>query len=433
MEHIQIKIEKAKHELEQMIDLNPQVMLLVNRDGRITRANKALLALLGLPGYPAVLGKQLEDVFPCQGGISRLLLRRVGNSEHEADVVMSGGQVHALHFTVVGVGAGDEFRVIIVRDVAAEKELAASLETQHKKEAAKAVAGALMHNVNQSLTVIMVNAQLLNLMLENGQMNSTDLAKSLEDIVRETICIASVLRDVGHPSKFVTEPYPGNTEIMDIKRSAECVGDDSGVAPRASLWLESSYEATVSMLLAALDVHEAGSFMHAKRTAEYAVILARRMGLSDDDVVKIRGCAALHDVGKLVIPDNILRKPSPLNDGETSVIRRHSEFGYNLLRNFPFAQEEAEVARSHHERWDGAGYPMGLAGKAIHPMARIVTVADCFDALRCERAYRKVVSDDIVVAGIIAGSGAQFDPEVVKAFAASVEELKSLVLPESKV
>ena len=300
----------------------------------------------------------------------------------------------------------------------------------HKKEAVKAVAGALMHNVNQSLTVIMVNAQLLNLMLEKGQMNTADLANSLRDIVRETTCIADLLRDVSRPTTFVTQPYPGSPDIMDIRRSAGCEGDTSDAEPHANLWLASSYAATVDVLLTALDTHEAGSFMHAKRTAAYAVIIARHMGLSDGDIAKIRDCAALHDIGKLFIPDDILRKPAPLNNGEASVIHRHSEFGYNLLRNFPFAVEEAEVARSHHERWDGAGYPRGIAGTAIHLMARIVTIADYFDALRSKRAYR---SDDIVVAEIIAGSGAQFDPDVVRAFVASVEDLKNVSVPGLQV
>lgn len=426
MEPLQNRIEKAKRELEHMIDLNPQVMLLMGHDGRITRANRALLDLMGLTGYPSVLGKRLEDLFLGNDSVGKILIRRDGSREHEAEVTLAGGRRLVLHFTVVGVGADGELTVVMVRDVGAEKEQAASLALRHKTEAVKAVAGALMHNVNQSLTVIMVNAQLLNLMLEKGVMNPADVANSLVDIVRETTSIAELLKNLSSPNRFVTEPYPGSTDILDIRRSAECGGTGPDAAPRAYVWLESSFAAAVDLLLKALDAHEGGSFRHARQTAGYAAILARRMGYAEGDVAKIRNCATLHDIGKLGIPDSILCKPSSLGDDEMRVMRTHAEIGYNLLRNLPFVRGEAEVAWSHHERWDGSGYPQGLKGKDIHPMARIVSVADALDALRVERSYHQVASEEAVAGGINAGAGSQFDPDVVEAFNESREELEKV-------
>lgn len=427
MDPVQDKIERAKRELEQMIDLNPQVMLLVDGEGRITRANRALLHLLGLSGYPAVLGKRLEDVFPGNDGLTGLLLNRDGIREHETEIESEDGTRHTVHFTVVGVRSEGELTAVIVRDVGVEKAEAASLAIRHKTEAVKAVAGALMHNVNQSLTVIMVNAQLLSLMLEKGFMNLDDLAGSLRDIVRETTCIADVLKDIGRPSTFVTEPYPGSDDILDIRRSAGSrTGGGQENEPRGYVWLESSFTATVEILLKLLDAHECGSSGHSTMVAEYAVVLSRKMGFAAEYIAKVRSCALLHDIGKLGIPDAILCKPSPLSEQEKVVMNGHSDIGFRLLNEFPFAGDEAAVARSHHERWDGGGYPQGLAGKAIHPMARIVSVSDAIDALRRRRPYSAAASSDAIAAEITSGSGTQFDPEVVSAFNACRPELESV-------
>ena len=417
MEQVQDKIERAKQELEQMIDLNPQVMLLADREGRITRANRALLDLLGLPGYPEVLGKRIEELFPGKEAVRKLLARRKVDKGQDIEVRLRDGRARVLHFTVVGAGAKGELSVVVINDVGADRERAAFLELKHKKDAVNTVAGALMHNVNQSLTVIMVNAQLMNLMVEKGQINAADVRNSLQDIVKETTRIAEVLKDIDRPAGFVMEPYLGSVSILDIKRSAGLSGGTvSGPAPRAYLWLESAYASALDVLLSALDVHDNGVLLHARRTATNAEILARRMGKSETEAVKIRNCAALHDIGKLGIPDSILCKPAPLTAAETACVRTHTEIGYDLLRNFPFAREEAEAARSHHERWDGSGYPQGLAGKDIHEMARIVGLADAVDALSFDRAYHKGVSPEAIAAEINSGAGVQFDPEVVAAF-----------------
>lgn len=429
MEPLQEKIEKAKLELEQMIDLNPQVMLLVDRNGKITRANKALLAFLGLSNYPSVLEKQIDDIFPGCGDVKKLLLSREKNREIETEVALAGGQKHMLRFTIVGVGEGGDPSVIMISDAGAERVEAESLAIRHKTEAVKAVAGALMHNVNQSLTIILVNAQLMNLTVEKGLIDPIALASHLKDIVRETISIADVLKAVDGPARFVTEPYPGCADILDIKRSADASGGAvSSASPRADVWLESSYAAALDTLLMALDAHDVGSFLHAKRTAEYAVIIARRMGYGVDELARVFNCATLHDIGKLGIPDAILCKPESLSDEEMSLMKTHSEIGYNLLRHFPFAREEAVVARCHHERWDGLGYPQALAGKEIDPIARIVSVADCFDVLRDGRSYRRAASADAVVGEINSSAGSCFDPDVVQAFNSSLKELDRVVV-----
>lgn len=425
MEPVQEKIEKAKRELEQMIDLNPQVMLLVDTKGCVTRANKALLALLGLTDYPQVLGKRMDDLFPGNGDVSRLMVQRKENREIEAEVALAGDRRHVLRFTIVGADAEGELAVIMVSDVGAEKDEAESLAIRHKTEAVKAVAGALMHNVNQSLTIIMVNAQLMNLTLEKGGADPSELMDRLKDVVKETISIADVLKAVDGPARFVTEPYPGCADILDIKKSASTSGGTVAcAAPSADLWLESSYAAAIDMLLLALDAHDSGSFLHAKRTAEYAVIIARHMGYGVDELSRVLNCATLHDIGKLGIPDAILCKPGPLSDEEDRLAKTHPEVGYNLLRHFPFAREESVVARSHHERWDGLGYPQALAGKEIHPIARIVSVANCFDTLRAGRQSRQAASVDTVATEINSRAGSHFDPEVIQVFNRCLKELE---------
>jgi len=347
---------------------------------------------------------------------------------------LSDGRRHVLHFNIVGAGAKGELSVVIVRDIGSEKEQAAHLEIKHKKEAVNAVAGALMHNVNQSLTVIMAHAQIMNLMLGKGLMKAGDVKNSLQDIVRETTRIAEVLKNIDRPSGFVTETYMGGVRMLDIKRSAGGAEAKpaAGRSPRACIWLESSYTAVLNMLLAALDSHEGNALRHARRTSEFAAIIGRHMGLDDAEIEIARSCGLLHDIGKIGIPEDVLRKPSALSGEQMDLMKKHTEIGYDLLRNFPFPREEADVARSHHERWNGSGYPQGLAGIDIHPMARIVAVCDAFDALGFERVYHRAVPVKAVAAEIIAGAGTQFDPEVIEAFEVARSELESLFESEKQ-
>ncbi|MBR4544972.1 MAG: HD domain-containing protein [Oscillibacter sp.] len=160
---------------------------------------------------------------------------------------------------------------------------------------------------------------------------------------------------------------------------------------------------------------------HSARVARYSVMLARRLGKSGEEVDEIRNIALLHDIGKISIPDNILNKPGRLTDEEFSVMRSHSQRGYDILKEITIAPGLAIGAGFHHERPDGRGYPRGLKGDEIPEVARIIAVADTFDAMYSTRPYRKKMRLRDVVEEIRKAAGTQLSPEVVQAFMELVE------------
>lgn len=410
------KIEQAKQELEHMIDLNPQVMLLVDRRGKVIRSNKALLEFLQFPDFQEVLNKQIDDIFRCEDPsfFSRLLSDQTGYEDGEAATKLPDNRSRLLKFTVVGAGEKTDLFAVIVEDETSEKERAARLEKEHKKEAVQAVAGALMHNLNQPLTVIMIRAQLMQLVMEKGPVNSDELKKSLHDIMSLTMQIADQLRAVKEPKDFVTEPYMDDVEILDISRSCEARGP------------ESSFEAMINALMSALDTRVPGHILHSRRTGQGAFLLAKHMGLDKEKTDNVKHCAVLHDIGKIGIPDGIIQKQASLTGSEMEVMKKHTAIGCDLLQNIPSLKDEAEAAYTHHERYDGTGYPRGMAGRDIPSIARILAVADAFDALRFNRSYKPALPLETVVREIKTGAGAQFDPEVVKAFEGCYLELDRL-------
>jgi two-component system cell cycle response regulator len=146
--------------------------------------------------------------------------------------------------------------------------------------------------------------------------------------------------------------------------------------------------------------------------------VAAALGLDADACETVACAAELHDLGKVAIPDAILRKAGPLDAGETAWLRRHVEIGEAMMRDAPALHAAAAVVRASHERWDGAGYPDGLAGEAIPLGARIVAVCDAYSAMRQARAYGAVLDDAQARAELRRCSGTQFDPVVVEAFCA---------------
>lgn len=184
--------------------------------------------------------------------------------------------------------------------------------------------------------------------------------------------------------------------------------------------LELSQIEMLVRLAKAAEFRDDESGEHVWRVAHTSSLLARELGVAEDQVQLILRAARLHDVGKIGIPDGILLKPGKVTEAEYAVIKTHTTIGADLLSGgrTPLMQMAETVARTHHERWDGTGYPQGLAGKAIPLVARILAVADTFDALTHDRAHRRAVSVGEAVDEMVAQRGRQFDPEVVDAFLA---------------
>jgi ribonuclease P protein subunit RPR2 len=180
--------------------------------------------------------------------------------------------------------------------------------------------------------------------------------------------------------------------------------------------LSDSYMATVRALANAVEARDAYTGKHAERVAAYGLVIARAMGsrLADDPQSEFG--FLLHDIGKLAVPDRILFKPEPLDEEERLAIERHPVLGCEILEGIDFLGDAKAVVRSHHERWDGGGYPDGLAGEDIPLAARVFSVADTFDALTTDRPYRRGRSIAEAREVIAAAAGTQFDPAVVEVF-----------------
>ncbi len=174
--------------------------------------------------------------------------------------------------------------------------------------------------------------------------------------------------------------------------------------------------ATIEALAMAIEAREDATPGHARRVQAYAVALAEAVGLSEADVKAVRLGALLHDIGMLAVPEHILSKPAPLTDAEFETVRRHPQVGADLLRDVPFPQPVASLVRSHHERWDGRGYPDELIGDAIPVTARIVGMAEVYDALTSDRPYRKAMSREAAVQLLQQEAGSGIDPSLVERF-----------------
>jgi diguanylate cyclase (GGDEF)-like protein/putative nucleotidyltransferase with HDIG domain len=176
----------------------------------------------------------------------------------------------------------------------------------------------------------------------------------------------------------------------------------------------------VGVLCAALDIRDKLTHRHSQRVAGMAVAMGRRLGLCEPHLTHLTQAAILHDIGKIGVADSVLSKPAALNDTEWKEIRRHPELGYELLRGFDFLKEAAEMVLAHHERFDGAGYPRGLAGEEIPYAARIFQVIDAFDAMTSRRPYRQPLSRDQALEELLRNAGTQFDSQVVDAFVEAI-------------
>ena len=187
--------------------------------------------------------------------------------------------------------------------------------------------------------------------------------------------------------------------------------------------LEHSYDITLEALGDALDLKDSETEGHSKRVTAYTIALARAMGISPAEIKVIARGAFLHDIGKMAIPDEILRKPAALSPPEQEIMREHCTRGFNILRKIPFLAEASEIVFSHQEHYDGSGYPNGLRGGEIPIGARIFAVADTLDAITSDRPYRRASSFDAARQEILRCSGTQFDPSVVEVFLKIPNEL----------
>ena len=182
--------------------------------------------------------------------------------------------------------------------------------------------------------------------------------------------------------------------------------------------------ATIEALALAIDAKDQTAANHIRRVQAYATGMARALALTEDEVQAVRTAALLHDIGKLAVPEHILAKPGALTPEEFQKVRIHPQIGADIIAGVPFPYPVAPLILSHHERWDGRGYPAALKERDIPIGARILAVADCFDALTSDRPYHKAISHDAAMDVLHEDSGKAFDPEVVATFARLMPQLR---------
>jgi putative nucleotidyltransferase with HDIG domain len=208
--------------------------------------------------------------------------------------------------------------------------------------------------------------------------------------------------------------YQRNLEELVEERTAKLNG--------ALLQLEQSYDDTLEALGSALDLKDAETEGHCQRVTAFCISIAKTMPVPNPYLPVLARAAFLHDIGKMAIPDGILRKPGPLTDEEKQIMRKHCEIGYNMLIRIPFLRDAAEIVLAHQEFFDGSGYPRGLSGEQIPLGARIFTIADSLDAMISDRPYRRALPLSHARQEIRRCSGTQFDPKVVDVFMSIPEE-----------
>ena len=336
-------------------------------------------------------------------------------------------------------------RILVVDDENAIREVVCSILSQAGFEcrpvtSAKEALALLHSGENYSLVLsdlVMEGMDGLSL-LGRIRQRHPDLPVVMVTAVHDISVALAAIRNGAYD--YLLKPFESEQLLAIVRRAMEnrrlklenlayqtklesLVADRTGLLRRALADLERSYDITLEALGDALDLKDAETEGHSKRVTAFTIAIARAMELPHDHIRIIARGAFLHDIGKMAIPDAILRKPGRLSPEEQEIMRRHAQLGYRILRRIPFLREAADIVYSHQECFDGSGYPRGLRGDQIPLGARIFAVADTFDAITSDRPYRAAQS---IAAGrreIERNAGRQFDPGVVRTFLSISEKI----------
>jgi putative nucleotidyltransferase with HDIG domain len=284
--------------------------------------------------------------------------------------------------------------------------------------AVQANADSLLSSVQQVrliLTLVFTAAALLTLLV--GTATASRLTRPIEGLVRSMRVVSA--GNLRHRAAITSKD--------EIGYLAQAFNEMTASLEEKTAALEETTFASMEALARAIDARDPSTFGHSARVAAVSIEIADQMQLPVKEREALRRAALLHDIGKIGVEDRVLRKPGPLSDAEMGEMREHSRIGHDMLEGLRFLRPSLPGVLHHHERWDGAGYPAGLAGTGIPLLVRIITVADVFDALTSDRPYRRGLSFDAAAAAVRHDAGTKFDPEVVAAFQARRPAIEALL------
>jgi len=265
--------------------------------------------------------------------------------------------------------------------------------------------------------------------LNSKSIHVDNLSFPFEEVVPESILSVPI---------FVGEDFFGVLYLADKNGEPEFTQNDEKIivtlADKAGIRIENNalYEGvylnlldTLMSLVSTIEAKDFYTRQHSFRVTEYAIKIVKKLGVDDEQIEILRFGGFLHDIGKIGIQDSLLNKRGRLTNEEFEIIRQHPLVGVKIVEPLCLIDEEKNIIKYHHERWDGSGYPEGLRKDSIPFLARVLSVADSFDAMTSTRPYRKAMSQDMAAREIIDSSGSQFDPEIIEAFSQSGSDLQN--------
>jgi putative nucleotidyltransferase with HDIG domain len=329
-------------------------------------------------------------------------------------------------------------RILIVNDEEAVRETIASMLTSAGYQcvsAADGVEALAVLDSGKEFDLLLCNLTMPNLdgmgLLERTHKRFPDMTFVIESGTGNISLLLAAVEKGAYD--YLQTPFRRETLLALVRRALEhrrltlekrnraatlqsLVSNRTEQLRKATADLERSHDRTLEALGDALAMKDADTERHSKRVTAFTIAMARAMGLSVERISLLARGAFLHDIGKVAIPERILRKPGRLTPEEMIVVRQHCQQGYEILKKIPFLEEPAEIVLSHHENYDGSGYPRGLKGEEIPLGARLVAVANTLDAITSDLPYRPAQSLAAAREEIRLCAGRQFDPEVVKVF-----------------